>query len=118
MSQVTGTVVVRKNGRSLRSKANATLVLGGVERTEQYADHGLAGYSQKPLASVITATLIHTAQTDLQDIMDTVDATIIFETDTGKRYTMRNGFCTKPPELTGGEGEVSVEFKGQAAIES
>ena len=118
MSQVTGTVVVRLNGNTLRSESGAKLDLGGFERTDRYADHSLLGYSQKPIASMCSCTLAHTAQTDLQAIMDTVDATLIFETDTGKRYTIRNAFCTKPPTLTGGEGQVEVEFKGQPAVES
>lgn len=116
-AQVTGTVVVRMNGLSLRSDAKATLSLGGYERKDRYADHGLAGFSQTPIASSIKANLLHTAQSDLQSIMDAKDVTLIFETDTGKRYTISNAFCTKPPELTGSEGEVSVEFMGNPAIE-
>jgi hypothetical protein len=116
--RVTGTVLIRMNGRSLRSKPGATLSMGGFERTDQYADHELLGYSQKPIASSITATLAHTIQTDLQAIMDAVSVTLVFETDTGKKYTIRNAFCTKPPELSGDEGGVAIEFKGPPAIES
>ncbi len=106
------------NGLSLRSDAKASMSLGGFERKDRYADHTLLGYSQTPIAAEIKCNLLHTVQTDLQSIMDATDVTIMFETDTGRRYTMRNAFCTKPPELTGGEGECSVEFKGHAAIET
>jgi len=116
--QVTGTCVIRMNGRSLRSETGATMHLGGKERTARYADHDLLGYSQKPIAAVVSGNLAHTAQTDLQAIADATDVTIIFETDTGVRYTMRNAFSTKPPELTGGEGQVSFEFNGKAMIQS
>lgn len=116
--KVTGTCVIRMNGKSLRSESGATMSLGGFERADRYADHGLLGYSEKPIAAMVSGNLAHTSATDLQEIMDAVDVTIIFETDTGVRYTMRNAFCTKPPELTSGEGQVSFEFKGKAMIQS
>lgn len=116
--QVTGTIVIRKNGRSLLAKSDATMSLGGKERTDQYADHGLVGYAEKPIAASISGKGVHHAGVSLQDIMDTVDATMSFETDTGVTYTIRNAFATKPPELTGGEGEFTFEFKGHAAVQS
>lgn len=114
--QVTGTVVVRLNGASIRSESGAQLSMGGFERAPRFADHGLLGFSKKPVESTITCTLAHTAQTDLQAINETENATLIFETDTGVTYTVRNAWCSKPPELTGGEGQVAVEFKGSPAI--
>ena len=117
MAQVTGTVVVRMNGKSLRSDAKATMSLGGYERKDRYADHGLAGYSQTPIAASIKANLLHTADSDLQEIMDATDVTLDFETDTGRVFTIPNAFCTEPPQLTGSEGEVAVAFMGNNAIE-
>lgn len=106
------------DGLSLRSDAKATLSLGGKERKDRYADHGLAGFSETPIAASIKATLLHTADSDLQAIADAKSVTLMFETDTGKRYTIRNAFSTKPPELAGDGGEISVEFMGQAAVET
>ena len=117
MAKVTGTCVVRKNGRTIFAAPGATLDLGGKERTTEIADHGVFGYSEKPVPAMITATVKHVASTSLQDIMDTTDATMTFETDTGSRYSIGNAWCTKPPVLTAGAGEVAVEFAGQAAIE-
>ena len=113
--QVTGVAIVRVDGASLRSKEGAKLVFGGFERTPVYADGVLIGFSAKPTAAMVTATLAHTSSSDLAAIRDTVDATILFETDTGTTYTIRGAFCTKPPELTGGEGDVAVEYAGQPA---
>ncbi len=113
--QVSGSVIIRVNGQSIRSKDGAKLTLGGKERTPQYADGQLIGYSEKPIAAMVTATLAHTSATDLIAIRDMVDVSGIFETDTGVRYSIRGMFCTKPPELTGGEGDVAVEFAGSPA---
>lgn len=106
------------NGLSLRSDAKATLNFGGKERKDRYADYGLIGYSETPKGAEIKANLVHTVQSDLQSINDATDVTLIFETDTGKRYTIRNAFSATPPELSGDGGEISVHFIGQPAIES
>jgi hypothetical protein len=118
MSQFTGTVVVRMNGLSLRSESNASMEMGGKDRNARYADHGVAGFSEKPIASKVSCNIAHAADTDLQKIADAKDVTLIFETDTGRSYTIRNAFCVKPPHLTGGEGTAAIEFQGQPAIES
>lgn len=117
MAQVSGTIVVKMNGRSLRSDAKSTMSLGGKERDAKYADHDLLGFCEKPIAASLKGTLYHTAESDLQGLADARNVTITFETDTGRVYTIRNAFSTKPPELTGGDGEISIEFMGHAAIE-
>lgn len=114
--QISGTCVVRKDGRTILS-SSATMTLGGFERTDEYADHGLIGYSQKPISGKITATVKHHAGYSLQDLMDTTNSTISFESDTGARFTMAQAFATAPPELASGNGEVQIEFKGKPMLE-
>lgn len=115
MEQFTGTVIIRANGTSIRSKDGARLAIGGKERTPVYADGDIIGYSEKPIAATVTCTIAHSATTDLFAIRDQVDITLVFETDTGATFTIRGAFCTKPPEITGGEGDVAVEYTGKPA---
>lgn len=117
MAQVSGTVIIRVNGKSIRSKEKATLELGGKERTAQYADGVLIGYSEKPIASKITATIAHTASADLDGLNNATNETAVFETDTGVKFSIRGLFSTKPPELSGGDGDCAVEFMGQPAVQ-
>lgn len=114
---VTGTVIIRIDGASIRSKAGAKLTMGGEERTPVYADGQLIGYSTKPVGAMVTATLAHTSTSDLAALRDITDSSLIFETDTGVRFSIRGAFLTKPPELTGGEGDVAVEFCGQPSVQ-
>jgi hypothetical protein len=114
---VSGTCIVRIDGASIRSKAGAKIMLGGEERTEVYADGQFIGFASKPVVATITATLAHTSTSDLSALRDITDSSLIFETDSGVVFSVRNAFLTKPPELTGGEGDVAVEFKGQAAVQ-
>ena len=116
-SKVLGTAIVRLDGTSLRSKPGASIDIGGFERTEDVADGGVIGYTEKPVPSVITATLAHVSSTKYAALRDAVDVSLVFECDNGKRYTVQGGFLTKPPKITGDGGGVEVEFKGQPATE-
>ncbi len=114
---VTGTVIIKVDGASIRSKEGAKLEMGGFERTMQYADGAPIGFSSKPIGSKITATLAHTSSSNLTSIRDITDISLLFVTDSGVRFSILYAFCTKPPEITGVEGDVAVEFMGKAATE-
>lgn len=117
MAQVTGTVIVKMNSKSLRSKEGAEMDLGGFSREAVYGDNELIGFARKPKAASVKATLAHTSATDLQALADAENVTIIFQTDTGKTYTIRNAFAVEPPTLKGGSGDVEIEFMGKPAVE-
>lgn len=116
---VTGVVVLKINGRSIRSQDGATLKLGGLNRTARMADGQIVGFSAMPVPSEITAELLHTSVSDLEAINNLADGTLTYETDSGVVYTISNAFCTTPPEVKGGESSsVSVTFQGKAALKS
>lgn len=115
---VTGTVVLRIDGVSIRSKQGAKLMLGGFNRKAQYADGALIGYSQEPIASEITATLAHTNASNLDALNNVTDSTILFDCDSGVQYQVNGAFSTKPPEVTGGDGDVAVTYMGQPAVQT
>lgn len=115
---VTGTVVIRVDGRSIRSKLGAKLMVGGFERTPQYADGQLIGFTKKPIASQITCTLVHVSTTDVSLLNEIEDSTLTYECDSGAVYTCRGVFLTKPPEISDGDGEVTTEFMGQPAVQT
>jgi hypothetical protein len=116
--QVTGTVILRVDGKSVRSKPGAKLMFGGVERSEEVADGQIIGYFAKPVASEIAWTMAHTADTDVDAMNRMTDSTIAFECDSGPVYTVRSAFLTKPCELTGDGNGVSCAAKGQAAVQT
>jgi len=116
-TQFTGTCVIRMDGLSLQSKEKAKLDIGGKERMPIYADHVLVGFSEKPIAAKVTATLAHSASTDLIAIRDARNVSIDFETDSGVIFLIAGAFATKSPELTAGEGDVDVEFMGPNAVQ-
>ncbi len=115
--QVTGIVYVHANGRLLNSKEGAKLNLGGKERTPVVANGRVIGYSEKVVPAMVECTLPHTADEDIIALNALVDATVTFGTDTGVTFLVANAFTTKPCELTGGEGDVSLELAGDPAIQ-
>ena len=117
MAQVTGTVIVRMDGLSLRSKDKAKLELGGFERMPVFADNELIGFSKKPVEAKVSATLAHVADSDVAAINNAESVSILFVCDNGVAFLVANAFCTKPPTLTGGEGDLEVEFAGKAAVQ-
>lgn len=117
MAQITGIVFIKVNGQLLRSKEGAKLNFGGKERTA-VTGFEVYGYAEKVVPATVECTLAHDSDTNVEELRDIVGATLEFETDTGKTYLVKNAFVTKPPELTGGEGELSLEFSGEPAIEA
>ena len=113
--QVTGIVRVFLNGSLQRSKEGAKLNLGGYERTAQ-TGHGVYGYSEKVVPASVEFTIAHTVDDDLEELANLTGATVRFECDSGVTYMIANAFTTKPPELTGGEGDCAIEMQGDPAV--
>jgi hypothetical protein len=115
MTQVTGRVFISLNGQRIRSKEKAALEFGGVERTPEVSDSGVDGYSEKVVPPKVDCKINHTADTSVKDLADFKDGTLVFETDTGRPYTITGAFCSKPPKLEG--GELTLEFMGVECLE-
>lgn len=114
--KLTGICKIKIDGALVRTKEGATIQMGGYTRTPQYGDGVLIGYTEAPMAAVVTATLQHASDTDIDAINNGVDVSIIFDCDSGPQFLVRSAFRSSDPvELTGGDGELTVEFSGQPA---
>ena len=116
-NQVTGRVYVKVDGQLLRSKDGAKLKFGNIER-EAVVGNTVHGYVEKAVAPSIECTISHMADTSLTALQALADATVTFETDTGKNYILRNAWVSKQLELTGGQGELTLEFMGKTCEEA
>jgi hypothetical protein len=111
MARQTGRVTVSKDGTKYQSKAGASMQMGGETRTENgMTDQGTFFYKEMLVPGMVKCTLIHMADTDLEDVRDTTDATVQYETDTGLVYTLPNAVCSEIGELA--SGEVEITFVG------
>lgn len=116
-NQVTGRVWIRVDGKTLRSKDGAKLKFGGLKREAQ-TGNDVHGFTESMEAPEVECTLSHMADTSLQELKNITDATLQFETDTGKTLIVRHAWCTGELELTGGKGELSVKFNGLTCEEN
>lgn len=112
MAKVTGRITVKVDGDILLNKSGWTLNTGGVNRNPITGDTGVHGYAEETVAPSISGNISHTDQVDLMTLAAITDATVLFETDTGQSYVMRDAWLENPPELTAGEGETALTFRG------
>ena len=112
ITQFAGRVNVTVNGSRMRSKSGAKLDIGGVERTPVDTDQGTVGFTEKTKAPSVECTVVMGKDTDLISLGSTVDSTLVFETDIGNSYVLKDAFLMDTPSFTGGEGEVSLKFGG------
>lgn len=112
--QLTGIAFVKIDGELTQSLPGAKLKLGGYKRTARVG-HTLYGFTESYEAAELELTVVHSAATPTEDFRDKVDAVILFETDTGVTYQVGNAFITDTPELSDGEGELTLKFAGKAA---
>lgn len=115
MAKFTGVCIIKLDGNTLRTKPGASLSFGGFERTPVYANGALAGYTEEAVAATVSGTIAHGSDTDVALLTNAVDVTLFFQCDSGPEFQVRQAFASTPPELTGGEGDLTVEFMGNPA---
>lgn len=114
MAQVTGITFVKVDGELLRTKEGAKLMMGGREATMQVG-HSVYGPAFKTVPAELEFSIAHVGGDDLIGMQLKTNSTLEFITDTGDTYMMKNATCMNPTELTGGEGEATFKFAGNAA---
>jgi hypothetical protein len=113
--QIAGKVFLTLNGQRLRSKEGASLETGGTEREAVISDSGVDGFMEKETAPKVDCKVSLSADVRLADLQAFKDGTLVFETDTGRTFTLINAWCAKPPKLE--KGEVSLEFGATECLE-
>lgn len=114
MAQLTGIAFIKVDGVMLQSKPGAKLKLGGRKR-EPKVGHKVYGYTESTEAAELDVTIYHSAATDVEALRNATAAVVLFETDTGVTYQISNAFLMESPELTDGEGEMSLKMQGDPA---
>lgn len=107
-----GRAILTYNGKRLRSKEGATLNLGGTSRTAEPLDDGTVGYYEATAAPELSCTVPLTQDLAVQELRDLTDATVVFESDTGLSWVIREAFTTNTVSVG---REVTLTFSGQPA---
>jgi hypothetical protein len=109
-NQCTGKAVIRVNGKELRAFDDATLDIGGVEREAVKGSGKVFGFKEATKEPSMECKIAHKQDTDLVELGAIVDATVIFESDTGDTYILRDAFVTETPKLNAQDGSVDLKF--------
>lgn len=112
--QYFGRAKIVANGLTLDTMPGAKINVGGVARDPVAGDYTI-GYAEKNTPSTVECEVNVSKETPLDAIRNMVGATVNFQTDVGLNFIVRNAFVTEPPELTGGEGKMSVKLAGEPA---
>jgi len=126
MSRITGRVEILVNGVMLLNKAGAVASGIGIsgepnfELQEVMGDSGPHGFIENPIMAQCEVTVSDRDDISLSDLAKIrEDGTLIFRSaGGGKVYTMKDATCMRNFQLTGGEGETKVTFKGPYWTES
>lgn len=114
MAKITGLVSIKVNGATLRSKPGASLKPGGEIQKAETDSSGFAGHSVDEIKpGEIKCTLLHAGDTDVVTLQRIRDATVVFETDSGQTYLVRQAGTEGEVEMKG--KEVDITFTGAPA---
>lgn len=116
MGQVTGRVTITVAGNRLKSKNGATgRNFEGLTRTGVAADTGVAGYQEETAIPEVECVIVHDGKTSITELASITDATLSFDTDSGKSYVLRNAWHCGGSELS--KEELKAKFQAMKAEE-
>jgi len=113
-NQCTGKALIRVNGRELRTFDEASLDPGGVKRDPVYGSGKIHGFKEETAPPQLECKIAHKADTSLTELGQIVDATVIFESDTGDTYVLRDAFVMEPAKLNAKDGSVDLKFSAMS----
>ncbi|MDZ7804339.1 phage tail tube protein [Thiohalophilus sp.] len=59
----------------------------------------------------LECSVYHNKDTSLRELSDITGATVLFETDTGKQFILRDAFTTEPAALNSSDGTVGLNME-------
>jgi len=100
MSAITGKVIIRIDGVVIPTENQATLNPGGDKR-EPETHGGITYHSASEEPPMLECTVLQTKSFDAIELTNLVNATAMFEADTGQTYMMRKAFSTDTVSFAG-----------------
>lgn len=114
MKQVTGRIFISLNCERIRSKAGASLEIGGTKSTPIYSDQGVH-FGEEFVAPTVECKINDTAGVSVDDFRN-FKGSLAFETDTGKAYTLHDARIVDPPKMA--NGEWALKFMAAECVEN
>lgn len=116
-NKITGRAFITYDGKRLKTESGATLNPGGSNRSSVMGGGEVHGFQEEDVAPSMECNVFHNKETSLRELSDITDATVLFETDTGRQYILRDAFTTEPCTLNAGDGTVPLKMEAIACDE-
>jgi hypothetical protein len=104
MAQITGKATLRVDGKEIRTDGKGKLKIGGEKREPVTGPGKVHGYKEETEAPELEVKVAHTADLSLKTLQAITNATVAFETDTGRQFILREAFTTDVLELDAADG--------------
>lgn len=111
MGMILGEVVIRNNGKQLKTLPGSTLNPGGYTRTSHIGPGKVWGKSRKYTAPTIDTSIAADEDVDVLEINAIENATMVWEGDNGVDYMMTDCAPNAPATLSD-DGTIKVTFEG------
>lgn len=108
-----GRATISYDGKRLSPKPGATLNLGGISRTAEALDDGSVGFSETTAAPELNCSVPLTAALDVESLRNMTGANVVFESDTGKGWVIRDAFTVDAINVG---ADVNIKISGQPAV--
>lgn len=116
--QITGRATVQVDGERLLTENGATLDPGGTSREAVTGGGEVQGYRESDSAPSLSVPVRHHKEVNLKRLNELIDATVIFETDTGRQWILRGAFTTNTLSLDVSAGNFTLEMSAMQVDES
>ena len=113
--QITGQITIRIDGEVIPMERGATLTPDGFTRAPE-RHGGTTYYSEEETAPELEGNVLLTKDIDVIQLSNIKGATVMVETDTGKKWVMRDAFTTEVVPHSG-DGKAALKMSGQAVEE-
>lgn len=117
MPQITGKAIIRVDGEEMRTEDGATLNIGGSSRSSKMGGGKNHGYQEEDVPCSMECNIYHEKDLSLRWLSDITGATVMFETDTGSEFVLRDAFTTEPAVLDSKAGTVPLKMEALACDE-
>lgn len=115
MRKYFGIAKITVDGELLESLPGAKLDTGGITRTPVRGD-GKIGFAESRKEATVECEISLSSQTDVARLNNAQDVTVLFETDVGQSWILREAWLVNPVAMTGGEGgRIPLQFAADSA---
>lgn len=117
MSQRTGIVRIKVNGKILEAKIGTRVKPGGNNRESVVANDDDVGYFETPMGSEVTVLIPVDDETDFDEIRGWKNVTLVIIPDAGPQLEIKRAYVSNAGEMEWADqgGELTIIFKGPKA---